>query len=121
MAIGNLIDNAIRYNTERGNVTVSVVKDQKEPFAKVIIQDTGIGIPDKEKNILFRKFARGEKAKELEPNGSGLGLYITKNVVKNHGGDVFVESVPSRGSTFTLTFPTDPRLIPHRETAYENE
>ena len=121
MALSNILDNAIKYNTEHGNISVSVEKDAKEPFVKVIIQDTGIGIPEKEMGMLFRKFTRGEKAKELEPNGSGLGLYIAKNIAKNHGGDVLFQSIPSRGSIVTVTFPTDPRLRPKRETTYENE
>ena len=121
MALSNIIDNAIKYNTQHGNVAIYIEKAQKEPYAKIIIQDTGIGMPEKETQALFRKFSRGEKAKELEPNGSGLGLYIAKNIVKNHGGDIVVQSTPNRGSTFTLTFPTDPRLIPRRETAYEAE
>ncbi|MDP3724963.1 MAG: PAS domain-containing sensor histidine kinase, partial [Nanoarchaeota archaeon] len=121
MALGNLIDNAIKYNTEHGSINVCLEKDPKEPFVKITVQDTGVGIPEKELRMLFRKFSRGSKAKQLEPNGSGLGLYVARNIAKNHGGDIVVQSTPDRGSTFTITFPTDPRLIPRRETAYENE
>ncbi len=121
MAVSNILDNAIKYNTERGNVLVSVQKDSGSQFVKIVIEDTGVGIPEKEITSLFRKFWRGEQAKQIEPNGSGLGLYIAKNILKNHGGDVVVESIPSRGSVFTLTLPQDPRLVPRRETAYENE
>ena len=121
MAISNIIDNAIHYNTKRGAITVYAETLQNQPYIRVTIQDTGIGISESEQRNLFKKFSRGERAKQIEPNGSGLGLFIARNIIKNHGGEIYVNSTENRGSTFSFTLPTDPSRIPKRETTYETE
>ncbi|MDP2704572.1 MAG: ATP-binding protein [bacterium] len=121
MALGNIIDNAIKYNTENGNINIHMEQVQGQPFVKTSVEDTGIGMNGKELQNLFKKFTRGEKASQAEPNGSGLGLYIARNIIKNHGGDMTVESREGRGTTVSFTLPTDPSLVPRRETTYENE
>lgn len=121
MALGNIIDNALKYNTENGSINISMEQVQDQPFVKTSVEDTGIGMNEKELQSLFKKFSRGEKASQAEPNGSGLGLYIARNIIKNHGGDITVESREGRGTTVSFTLPTDPNLVPRRETAYEAE
>jgi signal transduction histidine kinase len=118
-AILNFIDNAIRYNVKNGKVTVSVQKLADKPFVKISIEDSGIGINTDDLNKLFQKFYRGANAVQVEPNGNGLGLFITRNVIKRHGGEVGAESAINRGSTFWLTLPLDPKLIPPKEFSYE--
>lgn len=108
IALSNILDNAIRYNAKGGSVTIWLeeIKDGK-PFIKINIRDTGIGISSKELNRLFEKFYRGSNVTKIEPDGSGLGLYITKNIIKRHGGDIGVSSDLGRGSHFWFTLPLD--------------
>ncbi len=115
----NLIDNAIRYNTENGKVTVSINKDASGHFARVSVADTGIGISKDDLKNLFQKLYRGSNAAQVEPNGSGLGLYIAKNIVHRHGGEMGVESELNRGSTFWFTIPLDQALVPKNEITTE--
>lgn len=108
----NLIENAIRYNVENGEVAIRLVK--KPPYLEVAIQDTGIGIPKEELPKMFIKFFRASNVLKYETEGTGLGLYITKNIVEAHGGKIWVESVENRGTTFYFTLPLDEKFIPQR-------
>ncbi len=115
----NLLDNAIKYNIENGEVTVKIEKLLDKPFAQVSVKDTGTGIPGDEINKLFTKFYRSGNVSNTV--GSGLGLYIAKNIIRRHGGEIWAESEVGRGSTFYFTLPTDPKLIPPTEVFYEEE
>lgn len=119
IAVVNLLDNAIRYNIKNGEVVVSVQKRSDGPFIQVSVKDTGIGIPPKDIDKIFTKFFRAENALKFETEGSGLGLYIAKNIVQAHGGQMWVESELNRGSIFYFTLPTDPSLIPPKEVPLE--
>lgn len=121
IALTNLIDNAIKYNNVNGSVAVTLEKETDLKFIKISIQDTGVGVPQNEINKMFTKFYRGSNIIQLEPNGSGLGLYITRNIIRNHGGEIYVDSVPGRGTKFWFTLPTDPSLIPLKETVHDPE
>ena len=112
LAIANLIDNAIKYNVPNGRVVIKLRRIPNRPVVEISIQDTGIGIPKSELGKLFTKFFRAKNVEQYGVKGSGLGLYLTKNIINRHGGDIRVESVENRGSTFYLTLPTDPKLIP---------
>ncbi len=120
-ALGNLIDNGIKYNVPGGKVVVQISETPNQPYVQVSVKDTGAGIPEEDAKKLFTKFFRGENVKKFQVNGSGLGLYIVKNIVRRHGGKIWAESTPGRGSTFHFTLPTDPNLIPPKETVYEEE
>lgn len=100
-AIENLIVNAIRYNRPRGTVTVAT-KTQGEGV-KIHVSDTGIGIPQKMQAKVFSKLFRAENAKKQHPNGSGLGLYITKAIVERHGGRIGFRSKARKGTDFFFT------------------
>ena len=115
LALSNLIDNAVRYNVKNGSVTVTVKRLTEKPYVEVSVKDTGIGIPPQNISKIFTKFFRAENVLKRETEGSGLGLYITKNIVNRHGGTVWAESVVDRGTTFHFTLPTDPKLIPPKE------
>ncbi|TSC82894.1 MAG: Uncharacterized protein G01um101420_76 [Parcubacteria group bacterium Gr01-1014_20] len=115
MVLSNFLDNGIRYNVKNGEVIVKVEKVENEPFLKVSVRDTGIGIPTAEINKIFSKFFRADNAIKFQTEGSGLGLYINKNIVLAHGGKVWGESEINRGTTFFFTLPTDPGIIPDRE------
>lgn len=103
----NLFDNAIQYNVENGQVTVRVKRDMTKNSVVVSVEDTGIGIPQEEINKVFSKFFRAENAKKTIANGNGLGLYIARNIVRAHGGDMWVESEVNRGTTFYVSIPVE--------------
>ncbi len=113
LAFHNLIGNAIKYTKEGG--TVRVLLSKEDDFVVVKIQDTGVGIPEKQINEMFTKFFRAENVIRLQVGGSGLGLFIVKNIVARHGGSIAVKSVENKGTTFTLKIP-----LKHVETP-ENE
>jgi len=103
LAINNLLDNAIKFSSEKIVVDVIVVRDENNLFLKV--SDNGIGIPKEEQNKIFEKFYRGENAHNHTSTGTGLGLTLVRQIVEDHGGEVSVESEVGRGSTFTLILP----------------
>lgn len=119
MALSNIIDNAIKYNIKNGSVTVKLEKLQDKPYAQISIIDTGIGIPAGDVNKIFKKFFRAENAMKVRTEGTGLGLYITKNIINRHGGNIWLESEVGRGTKTYVTLPTDPTLIPPREVFYD--
>jgi signal transduction histidine kinase len=121
MAFANLLDNAIKYNVQNGEVAVSVEKLKDKPFVQVSVKDTGLGMSSLDVEKLFTKFFRAENAVKSAPGGIGLGLYITKNIIKRHGGDIWAESELNRGTTFYFTLPTDPNLIPAKEIVYSED
>lgn len=102
-AIMNLIDNAEKY-TIKGGLKIKVLYDTD----KVVINfmDTGIGIPESDKKNLFQKFSRGAKSNSINPSGSGLGLFIIKEIIKKHKGKVeFKSKGANKGATFTVALP----------------
>jgi len=108
----NLLENALRYNVENGQIVIKVEK--KPPYVEVSVTDTGIGIPKDDLPKLFTKFYRGSNILKYETEGTGLGLYITKNIVEAHGGKIWAESIENRGTTIHFTLPMDEKLIPKR-------
>ena len=105
-AIGNLLDNAIKYSDEGAIVAVSTATDGRT--VDITIADQGIGIPDRDLERIFERFYRVDRARSRETGGTGLGLAIVRHVATNHGGEVRVQSQEGQGSTFTLTIPAGP-------------
>ncbi len=97
----NLLDNAIKYTPQGGKV--DVVVRYKDGEVRVDVKDTGIGIPPEDMPRIFERFYRVDKARSRELGGTGLGLAIVKHIVQGLNGKVWVESVPSKGSTFSFT------------------
>jgi PAS domain S-box-containing protein len=102
-AIQNLLENAIRYNREGGEIEITL--EEKEGKIKFSIKDTGIGIPKDQQHRVFTKFFRAPNAMKMETEGSGLGLFITKNIIEAHGGRIWFESEEGKGTTFYFTLP----------------
>jgi signal transduction histidine kinase len=99
----NLIDNAVKYSPEGGDVTVSAVSG--EGRVRVEVADEGLGIPQAEHDSVFEKFYRGREAGV--PSGTGLGLYICRELIRRMGGTIGVRSRPGSGSTFYFELPSD--------------
>lgn len=120
-AVSNIIDNAIKYNVPNGRVVVKAEQLRGEPYVQIGVRDTGVGIPPEVMSKLFTKFFRAENALRQITEGTGLGLFIARNVIRRHGGKVWAESELNRGSTFFFTLPTRQDLIPLKEVIYEEE
>ncbi|MFO0701220.1 MAG: ATP-binding protein [Nitrospira sp.] len=108
----NLLDNAIKYTPEGGTITVGATSapsaNTDGPSSKaidLIVADTGIGIPDKDRPRIFERFYRVDKARSRDLGGTGLGLAIVKHLVEGHGGQVWVEANHPQGSRFVVRLP----------------
>lgn len=101
--LGNLCDNAIKYNRPGGSVVLSLRPGERGGVVEV--RDTGIGIPSQDRERVFERFYRVDKSHSKEIGGTGLGLSIVKQVVLLHGGDITVSSEEEKGSTFTVELP----------------
>jgi signal transduction histidine kinase len=101
----NLIDNAIKYTPDGGTVKLSL--EGHNGSAVFAVQDTGIGIPLEEQEKIFNRFYRVDKARSRELGGTGLGLSIARWIAELHRGTIGVQSEPNKGSTFTVTLPTN--------------
>jgi two-component system sensor histidine kinase SenX3 len=103
-ALGNLVENAVKYS-ESGS-TVQVRVRVEGAYAELMVADNGIGIPAADHDRIFERFYRVDKARSRDTGGTGLGLSIVRHVATNHGGDVLVSSQEGEGSTFVLRIPT---------------
>lgn len=99
----NLIDNAAKYSPEGAEITVGAV--EKDGAVEFFVRDTGPGIASEHHARLFERFYRVDVSRSRESGGTGLGLAIVKHIVRNHGGNVRVESEVGRGSSFYFTLP----------------
>jgi signal transduction histidine kinase len=101
--ISNLLDNSTKY-TPTGGITMGV--ERVENLAKITLTDTGIGIPEGQIEKLFDKFSRASNANQGDNKGTGLGLYVAKQMIEAHQGTIQASSDgPGKGSTFTIRIP----------------
>ncbi len=103
IAFSNILKNSISYTLSGGKITVSITKEEK--YLKVEVKDTGVGIPRFVQERIFEKFFRSKNVMKIETEGTGLGLYITKNIIKAHGGRIWFESEEGKGTSFFFTLP----------------
>jgi len=99
----NLFHNAIKFTPETG--TIQVTLSSRDNHAKVRISDTGIGIPEDDRERIFERFYKADKSRTRSSGGSGLGLSIVKKIVDLHTGTIEVESEPHQGTTFIISLP----------------
>lgn len=105
LALQNFLDNAIKYTSPGGKVTISLKGGIKK--IEVSVADTGIGIPKNQQERVFTKFFRAANAMRKETGGTGLGLFLVKNIIKAHGGETWFESKENQGTTFYFTLPIE--------------
>ena len=111
--LNNLVTNAIKYSPRGGPITIDVSPDERG--VRVSVRDQGIGIPETELDAIFGLFYRSPDRAARDAAGMGLGLYISKEIVSRHGGEIWAESVPQQGSTFIVSLPRAPLVTtqPH--------
>ncbi len=107
IALDNVVENAVKYTPPGGKVTISAVVSGESII--ITTADTGIGIPKEQIGRIFTKFFRADNALRFQTSGSGLGLYVAKNVIEAHNGNVSVESGERSGTKVTITFPIERR------------
>lgn len=112
IAVRNVLDNAVRYSSQGGSVSVAVRSEGDA--AEVVITDTGEGIPTRDTERVFERFYRVDSARSRATGGTGLGLAIVKHVAESHGGSVSLESELGVGSTFTIRLPLSARSEIHQ-------
>ena len=102
----NLIDNAVKFTPGEGAVTVEACRVPTDPdFICVSVTDTGCGIKPEARNLIFERLYQDADAVDNNRKGVGLGLFITKELVRLHGGRIWVVSETGQGSTFSFTLP----------------
>jgi len=99
----NLLDNAVKYTAPGGDVSVAL--STQNGSARIVVTDSGIGIPSADQPRIFDRFYRVDKARSRALGGAGLGLSIAKWIVEAHGGTISVESMPNQGSEFIVELP----------------
>lgn len=101
----NLISNAIKYSPKGGEITIEITIDYHNKYVNVAVSDYGVGIPDELIPYIFEKFYRVENPLTATVQGTGLGLYIVKNLVELHNGKITVKSQKGQGTTFLVSLP----------------
>jgi two-component system sensor histidine kinase SenX3 len=105
IAVAHLVDNAVKFSPNGGEVSVSCSVDPAQRLAVVAISDRGLGIAAVDLARIFTRFGRIVTPENSAIAGTGLGLYLARDTVRRHGGEITAESSPGDGSTFTVTLP----------------
>jgi signal transduction histidine kinase len=106
--VTNILSNAIKFTPEGGSLAIAAsYVPERHRHITVSVTDNGIGIPTKDLEVIFEKFRRSGDVLTTATEGTGLGLSISKYIVEYHGGRIWAESTPGKGSTFTFTLPLD--------------
>ncbi len=103
MVVENLFNNSIKYTTNRGKIEIKIAK--KDRSLVFNIKDNGVGIPEEQQKRIFDKFFRSDNIVKYQTDGTGLGLYISKNIIEQLGGKIWFQSVENLGSIFSFSLP----------------
>lgn len=112
LLVQNLIGNSMNY-TKQGSIKITI--SLKDGYIQCAVRDTGLGIPEAQKTRIFSKFFRADNAIHQQTEGTGLGLFIARNIVVRHGGSIWFESEEGKGTTFYFTLPVESEMIPNQE------
>lgn len=104
LVVENLLDNAIRYIKRNGEVKIKICKKEKKVVFEIM--DSGVGVPKEDQKFIFQKFFRAKNVLKYQTQGSGLGLYICKNIIDKSGGKIGFNSKENEGSKFWFTVPS---------------
>jgi signal transduction histidine kinase/GAF domain-containing protein len=104
-AVSNLISNAIKYSPDGGDIEIATQEDKTPRTALLCVHDNGIGIPAHQQGRIFSRFMRADNAHAHNIGGTGLGLYLCRELIERHGGRIWFESVEGQGSTFYISLP----------------
>jgi signal transduction histidine kinase len=102
-ALVNLVSNALKFTARGGRVEIAAAREGA--MVRFSVADTGVGVPPEDLPRLFDKYEQGRSRATRSEKGTGLGLYITRQLVELHGGEIRAESQPGKGSTFSFTIP----------------
>lgn len=103
----NFLTNAIKYSPSNDTVFIDMYRNTDRKEFMVTIRDLGIGIPEEDRNLLFKRFSRTEQVKDYNIQGAGLGLFIASEIVRQHGGEIGFESEENQGTEFFFTIPAN--------------
>jgi two-component system sensor histidine kinase BarA len=103
--VAHLVDNAIRYSTEKGEVEIKLEEQKEKGFVKCSVIDRGLGIKKEERKYIFQKFFRSPSVLRYQTEGTGVGLYIAKNIIDLSSGEIGFISKENKGSTFWFALP----------------
>jgi two-component system phosphate regulon sensor histidine kinase PhoR len=103
--VNNILNNAVKYSPQADHVQITLFEDDENHCAVVNIKDDGIGIPEKQQMRIFGRFMRADNARAHGIHGTGLGLYLSRELVERHGGRIWFESVEGQGTTFFISIP----------------
>lgn len=103
--ITNLLSNAIKYSPEADKVNITIKQNGQQRKASLCVKDYGIGINEEDKKLLFQKFSRASNVRKTNIAGIGLGLHISNEIMKQHGGEIIVTSIENRSTEFCFSLP----------------
>jgi signal transduction histidine kinase len=103
--LGNIISNAIRYSPQKGEVEISLFRNNEKDLAMIEIGDRGEGIPEEALPHLFERFYRAPSDSRMQISSTGLGLAITRKLVEAHEGEITAANRPGGGALFTIKIP----------------
>ena len=104
IVLQNVLENAVKYSDDNEKIFVTVQKNNAKEL-EISVKDRGVGISENGRKKIFQKFYRDSEAQKKEVIGSGIGLFITKEIVKEHGGKIWFESDKNKDTTFSFTVP----------------
>jgi len=110
LALQNLLENSIKYSKKSSKVYFRLKAEEGSGAVIIEVEDFGIGIDEREYKRVFTKFFRGRNASRIQTHGTGLGLFIVKNIVEAHNGKIWFESEVNKGTRFYVKLPLDPNV-----------